>query len=211
MFAATRTSVVWPEKVDDVLRLYGSWVAGSDVARAQLMLALADRDIGSGMALGVYPTEDDLAQGGDLADVLLRRAGSMFAIAPIRELYEVFINAVPEPTSAVSADAPLFARVTTLRMVPSAIDEAFEIVQRSVLSVSQQQRGHRGFLGLGNRESGKTVSIVLWESESALYASEHSGNYQNQLARIARFLREPPAREVYEVIAMRVHPCPPEE
>ena len=204
MFAATRTSVVWPEKVDDVLRLYASWVAGSDVAGAQLMLALADRDIGSGLALGVYPTEDDLAQGGDLADVLLRRAGSMFAVAPIRETYEVFINAVPVPPTLVTSEAPLFARVTTLRMIPAAIDEAFGIVQQNVLKVSQQQRGHRGFIGLGNRETGKTASVVLWESESALHASEHSGNYQNQLARIARFLREPPAREVYEVIALRV-------
>jgi hypothetical protein len=80
----------------------------------------------------------------------------------------------------------------------------FSVVEEAVLAQIQRQRGHLGYLGLGDTTSGKTMHLSFWNSQSGLEASESSGNYQNQLARLADVLVEPPTRELFEVTAMRM-------
>ncbi|MDQ3547869.1 MAG: hypothetical protein M3439_03530 [Chloroflexota bacterium] len=207
MLAAIRASINWPEKMDDVIRIYNRWATQAEQQAVGFdgLLALGDRDTGQGMAIALYDSRESMEVSGRIADDVLAATASLFAVPPIREEYDVIIHAMPK--RVVRADEDLeYARVTTVRVRPESIDLAFEIVRTTVLANAQRQRGHRGFLGLGNRATGKTMHFTFWDSESAMYASETSGNYQNQIARIAHFLTEPPTREIYDVIVRRLTP-----
>ena len=51
-----------------------------------------------------------------------------------------------------------------------------EQLEEQVLPQIQQQDGYRGFIALGDRQSGKMLSVTLWESEQAMRASEEAAN-----------------------------------
>ena len=205
MLAAIRSSINWPEKMDDVIRIYNRWSTEAERQAVGFdgLIALGDRDTGQGMAIALYDSRESMDVSGRIADEVLTATASLFAVPPIREEYDVIIHAMPKRSARIDDDLE-YARVTTIRIRPETIDQAFEIVRTTVLANAQRQRGHRGFLGLGNRATGKTMHFTFWDSESAMYASETSGNYQNQVARIAHFLTEPPTREIYDVIVRRL-------
>jgi heme-degrading monooxygenase HmoA len=51
---------------------------------------------------------------------------------------------------------------------------------------------------LKDRETGKSITITLWESEADLQAGESSGFYQQQVGKVVPFVTAPPSREIYE-------------
>jgi heme-degrading monooxygenase HmoA len=205
MLAAIRASINWPEKMDDVIRIYNRWATQAEQQAVGFdgLLALGDRDTGQGMVIALYDSPESMTAAGEIAESVLTGTASLFAVPPIREQYDVIIHALPKRNARLDDDLE-YARVTTIRVRPETIDQAFELIRTTVLANAQRQRGHRGFLGLGNRATGKTMHFTFWDSESAMYASETSGHYQNQVARIAHFLTEPPTREIYDVIVRRL-------
>ena len=70
----------------------------------------------------------------------------------------------------------MYARVTTLEGPPEKIDDATRHVRENLLPQLQQQDGFKGFIALGDRQSGKLLGVVLWESEEALRASEEAAS-----------------------------------
>ena len=70
----------------------------------------------------------------------------------------------------------MHARMTTLEGSTDRMDEGVREVREHVLPQLQQQEGYKGFLALGDRQSGKTLGITFWESEEALRASEEAAN-----------------------------------
>jgi heme-degrading monooxygenase HmoA len=56
------------------------------------------------------------------------------------------------------------------------MDEGLRDVKEHVLPLLRQQDGFKGFIALGNRQSGKLVGITFWESEQAMQASEEVGD-----------------------------------
>ena len=70
----------------------------------------------------------------------------------------------------------MYARVTTLEGPPEKIDDATRHVRENLLPQLQQQDGFKGFIALGDRQSGKVLGLVLWESEEALRASEEAAS-----------------------------------
>ena len=93
----------------------------------------------------------------------------------------------------------MFARVTHTQILPGKMDEAIRIYQDSVVPAAKQQKGFRGVYGLSDRSTGKSISIVLWETEADMKAGEASGYYQQQLAKFKDLFAAPPVREQYEV------------
>jgi heme-degrading monooxygenase HmoA len=67
----------------------------------------------------------------------------------------------------------MFARASTLEGPPDQVDEGLRYVREQVLPMMQQQDGFKGFIALGDRQSGKVLGISFWESEQA---SEEAGN-----------------------------------
>jgi len=48
-------------------------------------------------------------------------------------------------------------------------------VKEHVLPLPQQQDGFKGFIALGDRQSGELIGITFWESEQAMRSSEEVG------------------------------------
>jgi heme-degrading monooxygenase HmoA len=68
----------------------------------------------------------------------------------------------------------MYARVTTLESPPDKIDDATRHVREQVLPQLQQMDGFKGFVALGDRQSGKLLGVAFWESEEVLRATEEA-------------------------------------
>ena len=93
----------------------------------------------------------------------------------------------------------MYARVTTTQLQPGKTEEAIRIYRDSVVPAAKQQQGFKGVFLLTDPNTGKGLSITLWETESEMGAGETSGYYQEQIAKFAPLLAGPPTREGYEV------------
>ena len=68
----------------------------------------------------------------------------------------------------------MYARVTTLEGTPDKMDDATCHVREQTLPQLQQMDGFKGFVALGDRQSGKLLGVAFWESEEALQATEEA-------------------------------------
>jgi heme-degrading monooxygenase HmoA len=70
----------------------------------------------------------------------------------------------------------MHARMSTLEGPPDRMDEGLRHVREQVLPLLRQQDGFKGFVALGDRQSGKLIGVSFWENEQAMQASEEVGN-----------------------------------
>jgi heme-degrading monooxygenase HmoA len=70
----------------------------------------------------------------------------------------------------------MFARVSRYRGDPGQIDEGLNYARESILPRVQQVDGFEGVYYFVDRESGKALTVTLWESEEAMRASEEEAN-----------------------------------
>ena len=70
----------------------------------------------------------------------------------------------------------MYARVTTLEGPPDKVDDATRHVREQVLPQSQQMDGFKGFIALGDPQSGKLLGVSLWESEETMRSSEETAD-----------------------------------
>jgi heme-degrading monooxygenase HmoA len=89
-------------------------------------------------------------------------------------------------------------RVSTFQFQPDKTDEVMDILRTSVIPALKQQHGYHGLLVLTDRQTGKTITITVWETEADLQAGESSGFYQQQVVKVVPFVTAPPSRENYE-------------
>ena len=66
----------------------------------------------------------------------------------------------------------MHARVTTIQGSPDKMDDAKGHVQEQTLPQLQEMEGFKGFVALGDRQSGRVLGVAFWESEEALRATE---------------------------------------
>ena len=93
----------------------------------------------------------------------------------------------------------MYARVVTVQIQPGKMDEGTDIYRDSVVPAAQQQKGFKGGFLFSDPNTGKGVSIALWETEDDMKASETSGYLQEQILKFAAVLAAPPTTEHYEV------------
>ncbi len=93
----------------------------------------------------------------------------------------------------------MYARVVNVQFQPGKLDEANRIVNESIVPVLKEQKGFKGQLLLTQQDTGKAISINLWETEADLTAFETSPLYREVLGKLAAVLAAPPAGEAYEV------------
>lgn len=70
----------------------------------------------------------------------------------------------------------MFARVSTYDGDPGRIDEGLNYAQKNIVPKVHQVDGFEGVYYLVDRESGKALSITLWESEETMRASEEEAD-----------------------------------
>ena len=70
----------------------------------------------------------------------------------------------------------MFARVSTYQGDPGQIDQGLAYDIENILPKVNQIDGFEGLYYLVDRESGKALSMTLWESEQTMRASEEEAN-----------------------------------
>ena len=93
----------------------------------------------------------------------------------------------------------MYARVVTNQIQAGKADEWLALIRDSIVPALKGQEGFVGFVALVDREHDKTIGYSLWGSEAALAASESSGHYQAQIAKLGAVLASSPVRETYEL------------
>src|SRR5215210_2819579 len=68
----------------------------------------------------------------------------------------------------------MYARLTTIEGSPERMDDAKGHIQEQTLPQLQKMEGFKGFLALGDRQSGKVVGVAFWKSEEALRATDEA-------------------------------------
>jgi len=92
-----------------------------------------------------------------------------------------------------------FARVTVTRTKLDKINESTSLYRESVVPDAKKQKGFRGIMLLSDPETGKGLSIAIWDSEADALANEQSGYYKAQVGKFADFFAAKPVREGYSV------------
>lgn len=91
----------------------------------------------------------------------------------------------------------MFARVMHIQSQPGKLDEIVALYRESVLPVLQQQKGFHDTLLLTDPDSGKGMSITLWESAADQQASDANEFLREQIGKVMPLLAGPPTREDY--------------
>lgn len=80
----------------------------------------------------------------------------------------------------------MWVRMSTLQGSPnqtdSEVEQLVKVLRENVLPTAQQMDGYKGVLSLGDKVSGKGVTLTFWETEEAMKASEEAANKLRQQA-----------------------------
>src|SRR5512143_896365 len=93
----------------------------------------------------------------------------------------------------------MYAPAVNVQLQSGKVDEANHIVKDAIGPVLQEQKGFKGQLFLTQHDTGKAISVNLWETEADLTAFESSPLYRELMGKLAGVLAGPPAGERYEV------------
>lgn len=97
----------------------------------------------------------------------------------------------------------MYARVTSFEIdtLRTDLDTALKHFEELILPTLREQEGYEGAFVLRTPE-GKGMLMTLWESEEMATRGIESGYYDEQIAKVVTFLRQPPGRDHYEVVFM---------
>ncbi len=102
-------------------------------------------------------------------------------------------------TSGFQGGVSMFARLTIAQIKSGKMDELARIYAESIVPAARSQNGYQGSYLLTNKETGKAISITVWDSEADAIANEQSGYYKEQVAKAAPCFAAAPDREGYEI------------
>ena len=93
----------------------------------------------------------------------------------------------------------MFARAVNIQFQAGKVEEASRIVKDVIVPAMKKLRGFKEQLLFTQHDTGKGMSINLWETEADLTAFETSPLYRELMGKLAGVLAGPPAGERYEV------------
>jgi heme-degrading monooxygenase HmoA len=71
----------------------------------------------------------------------------------------------------------VFARVSEWSVPPEHQNEALRAAEEKIGPALSKQPGYRGDLLLGDRHSGKMLTVTLWEDEQAMHATDEASQW----------------------------------
>jgi heme-degrading monooxygenase HmoA len=92
----------------------------------------------------------------------------------------------------------MYARVINSQLVSGRTDEAVSIWRDKVAAMIQQAKGFKGAYLVGDRETGKGLTITLWESKED--ADAMNAALPQTLALFDGLFAAQPSLETYEVL-----------
>lgn len=96
----------------------------------------------------------------------------------------------------------MYARAITFQYQPGTLDQALDILRRTVVPELQQLPGFKGATNLVDRDTDKVLGITYWQTAEDLHNSGASIMHpliQERLAKVAVFFAAAPTAENYEV------------
>ena len=104
----------------------------------------------------------------------------------------------------------MYARTTTVRGDPGAVDEGIEYVRDAVWPMLQNMSGCVGMSMLADREAGRCIITAAWATDEAMRASAES--VRDSRSKVAEMLRADTVDvQEWEIAALhRVHPAGPD-
>lgn len=90
-------------------------------------------------------------------------------------------------------------RMVTFQGQSGKLDDAI-VLYKSIESEWKQQNGFVRAHLLVDRDTGKGVSVTVWDTLADLEATESSGWYQGVVGRFGSVLAGPPIRETFEEV-----------
>ena len=98
----------------------------------------------------------------------------------------------------------MFARSTTMRVTPRAVDELIGIVRDEIMPMITQQDGCVGLSLMVDRDTGRCIATSAWETEEAMQASAERVRESRQ--RAAERLGTTPEVQEWEIAVLhRAH------
>ena len=95
----------------------------------------------------------------------------------------------------------MFARMAVYQVKKDKLDEGAKHFKEVIIPEAKNQKGYQYSYLLADKETGKVVGLILYDSEEDALNREQSEEYRKSHAPIADFLTAPPIREGYEVVA----------
>jgi hypothetical protein len=95
----------------------------------------------------------------------------------------------------------MHARVITVQSSSNRIDQAVSTYETLVIPEVRKFKGFKNAYLLVNSASGQAMSVVLWETERDMLASEEGEYLRGQIAKFGAIFDATPAVEHYEVRA----------
>jgi hypothetical protein len=71
----------------------------------------------------------------------------------------------------------MFARVSHYTVRPERLQQGYRAVEDHVIPALRMQVGYSGGLLLGNPESGKMLTVSLWENEQEMHATDEASQW----------------------------------
>ena len=104
----------------------------------------------------------------------------------------------------------MYARTTTVRGDPGAVDEGIDYVRDAVWPMLQHMSGCVGMSMLADREAGRCIITAAWATDEAMKAS--AASVRDSRSKVAEVLRADAVDiEEWEIAALhRVHPAGPD-
>ena len=97
----------------------------------------------------------------------------------------------------------MYARVSTIQGPTGQLDEGLNRMKREVVP-AVKQLGAQGIISLADRQTGKTLTITLWETEDDLRESEEQANQLRKQAAGDIGSTSEPEVDRYEVVVYEV-------
>jgi heme-degrading monooxygenase HmoA len=187
MFARLMFGQVPPDKLDETIDIFRRSIvpAMKQQPGNQGGRLLTDPATGKIVTVSFWDSEAALEAGVSSGYVDEQRAkeAHLFSSQPVVEHYEFRIR-TSQPRSS-------FVRLATLQIQPDRIDEALELL-REAADIVGQQPGCHGLTAMVQQATRKARVFTVWETEKDMLAGEESGFYQQQRAKVADLLTEPP-------------------
>jgi hypothetical protein len=71
----------------------------------------------------------------------------------------------------------MFARVSQYTVRPERLHQGHRAIEEHVIPALRMQLGYSGGLLLGNPESGKMLTVSLWENEQDMHATDEASHW----------------------------------
>jgi steroid delta-isomerase-like uncharacterized protein len=196
MYTRVTTTHFQPENLAEVVRINRDSVVPD--ARQQKgfnsLLLLTNEAAGVGISCASFETAEDI-QSSEASGYYQRQVDKFAQVltgTPDKQIYEAGVYELKGGQARA-------ARFLPMQFQPDKLTEAQIIYQNSILPEANQQKGFQGLLFLTDQATNRCISISLWETEDDLRASEASGFFQEQVAKLVPLLVTEPVREVYAV------------